>query len=539
MLDEARLSYLISAYLDQQLGADELGELESMLLGSARAREILAERGEWHGLLREWALRGQTAGVMGEAGDAEEPAVISQPFRWKRWLPAAIAACLALAAILLTRRTPEPPPTAGLPPVPVASPAAAGPGGDEVALLAQAVDAEWEIGSPSFSVGAALPKGWLKLRRGTLRLDFYSGARVFLEGPAAIDLMSQDLARLERGRLTAHVPPPAQGFTILNANLRVVDRGTEFGMNVSSPNDCEVHVFDGEVELQGDVPALRERSLFEGKGVSIRQGVWETISADRRSFIDPTALHKAADDEIRERWRSWHDASLAFRETPGLLVYYDFENLDPGTDSMPNLALGASETTQGFIIGCEPGTGRWPGKSALSFAKTSDRIRFRTEGTTPSITLMTSVRVDSLPLAHNALFSMSPGQIGEIHWKLDKEGRLLLGIRASQKMEFASWERLESPCVVTPQDFGRWMRLATVIDGENGRMHHYVNGTEIASATMKRRPPIQLGMANLGNVDGMSSQPDTLTMVRHFNGRMDEFALITRALSAEEIRGIR
>jgi len=153
-----------------------------------------------------------------------------------------------------------------------------------------------------------------------------------------------------------------------------------------------------------------------------------------------------------------------------------------------------------------------------------------------SLTLMASVRVDSLPLDHNALLSMAPFQVGEIHWKLDQVGRLLLGIRASSELRFDAWERLESPCIMTLQDFGHWIHLAQVIDGENGLMKHYVNGEEVASAAMKRRPQIQLGSADLGNFDAAQPSIDQGTAVRNFNGRMDEFALIGRALSASEIR---
>src|SRR5690606_12135547 len=103
---------------------------------------------------------------------------------------------------------------------------------EQVAMLAQAVDVVWHPSDQSYQVGAALPQGLLKIDSGLLRLDFYSGARVFLQGPAEIELLSPISARLGRGRLTAHVPPTAIGFTVENGDLRVVDRGTEFGMQV-------------------------------------------------------------------------------------------------------------------------------------------------------------------------------------------------------------------------------------------------------------------------------------------------------------------
>ncbi|WP_193210434.1 LamG-like jellyroll fold domain-containing protein [Luteolibacter marinus] len=525
MFDESRLERLVDAYFDQQLTAAEKRELETMLLGSSRAREIFLDRSDWHGLTREWAMQRQAEMLM---GDIDPPAKVV-PFRRKAWLGAGIAACALLGWWLLPQRAPQP--DAGI----VEHPA--NPARDDVALLAQAIDVEWETGS--HSVGTALPKGLLKIARGTLRLDFYSGARVILEGPATLDLLSQDLARLDHGKLTARVPPPAEGFTILNANLRVIDRGTEFGMSVNGSDDCEVHVFDGEVELQGEVPDTAARALFEGEAVSIRQGKSSPITADRRSFADPASMMQAAARDSAARMASWRARSEAFRQLPDLLVYYNFEDLEPGSMIVQNQASGADEATNGSVIGCETLSGRWSKKLALGFAKTSDRVRFRAQGLAPALTMMAWVRVDSLPQAHNSLLSMSPDQLGEIHWKLDQSGRLLLGMRSDGRQIFESWERLVSPTIVTGQDFGRWIHFATVIDSEQGVMRHYVNGKEVVSAPMMRRVPVQLGLANLGNFDASSPDRQEIGELRNFNGRIDEFALFRRALSEEEIAAMK
>ena len=519
MFDEARLERLIDAYFDQELTAEEKRELEAMLLGSSRAREIFQDRSDQHGLTREWGLQSRTEATM-----ATTPAQKVIPFARRAWLGAGLAACLALGWWLLPREA-EIGPT-------IAEDAAA-PAGEHVAMLAQALDVEWEGGS--FGVGSPLPKGWIKISKGTLRLDFYSGARVILEGPAAIELLSPDLARLEKGKLTARVPPPAEGFTVINNELRVVDRGTEFGMHVTDAKTCEVHVFDGEVELQGDLPATTKKDLYEGNGVAIRGGEWKSIAANRSTFADPAHVLKAAARDTEVKWETWRAASRGFRDLPDLNVYFDFEDIVPGDSVILNKAKGADENSHGSVIGCDPLTGRWARKGALGFARTSDRVRFRTEGSSPSVTMMAWVRVDSLPQDHNSLFSMAPMQVGEIHWKIDKTGRLLLGLRAEKQFAFDAWERLESPKIVAAEDFGRWIHVATVIDGQRGLMKHFVDGKEVASGAMKRRPQVQLGLANLGNFDAGLPEQQENGVIRSFNGRIDEFALFTRALSASEI----
>lgn len=514
MMDEDRLERLISAHFDGELAVEERAELEGMLFSSAKAREIFLTYADLHGLLRETTLRADGAYWL------EGAAPSRKRVHWL-WMAAGLAACGALGVWLFPRSVE--PRLAVADPISVVR--------EHVALLGMAIDVEW-VG-PSFAAGEALPKGLLNIRKGTLRLDFYSGARVVLEGPARLELISADLARLDEGRLRAEVPPPAEGFTILSGDLRVVDRGTQFGMSVEGEDDCTVHVFDGEVELQGELPEATARQLFEGDGISIRAGISTVIAADRGLFADPTRLSEAAEQEAEAKWEEWQEKSEALRSAPGLLVYYDFQELDLVTMIVRNRAAGAGEGSNGSVIGCEPLSGRWNRQVALGFAKTSDRVRFRTEGHSVSATLMAWVRVDSLPLDHNSLLSMAPGEVGEVHWKLDQSGRMLFGLRAAPELDYHSWERLESPQVVTPEDFGRWMHLATVIDGEGGEMRHYVNGIEVAKAALKRKVPVRLGLSNLGNFDSVTADTG---FVRNFNGRIDGFALFTRALAAEEIK---
>ena len=136
-----------------------------------------------------------------------------------------------------------------------------------------------------------------------------------------------------------------------------------------------------------------------------------------------------------------------------------------------------------------------------------------------------------------SLLSMSPDEVGEIHWKMGKSGRLLLGLRASTALRFDSWERLESPVVVTERNIGRWMHFATVIDGEKGMMKHFVNGEQVASGPISRSTPVRLGLANLGNFDPSSPErAGKHSSGRSFNGRFDEFAMIGRSLTDEQIK---
>jgi hypothetical protein len=76
------------------------------------------------------------------------------------------------------------------------------------------VNARWSGGSSTPAPGTNLEVGWLKLDSGMAQLEFVSGARVILEGPAELQLISPMEAYCRRGRLTAEVPPQAESFRI-------------------------------------------------------------------------------------------------------------------------------------------------------------------------------------------------------------------------------------------------------------------------------------------------------------------------------------
>jgi len=116
----------------------------------------------------------------------------------------------------------------------------------------------------------------LKLDRGLAEIEFDQGARVILQGPAGLELLSGCKIRLSHGTLTARVPARARGFTVLSPGGRVVDLGTEFGLNVDGAGATTVRVFTGEVEA---FPT--DRGGPRDRGVTIHQD--QTARIDGRS----------------------------------------------------------------------------------------------------------------------------------------------------------------------------------------------------------------------------------------------------------------
>jgi hypothetical protein len=167
-----------------------------------------------------------------------------------------------------------------------------------VAWLVNAQNCKWVDDVES---AGNMPAGiTLRIERGLAELRFQCGARVVLEGPARLELLSGKSARLLHGKLTAKVPGAATGFEILSPQAKVIDLGTEFGMAVSDSGATDVYVFAGKVEAH---PATRNvqagpLSLTQNQGAQFVDGhivlhhVGQGAGADQfvRAIVPPPVI---------------------------------------------------------------------------------------------------------------------------------------------------------------------------------------------------------------------------------------------------------
>lgn len=131
-----------------------------------------------------------------------------------------------------------------------------------VATLDQAKDCRWENTLLPTMPGARLPAGKLRLAEGLAQLTFDDGAKVVLEAPAELELVSSGACFLHKGKLVASVPQPAVGFVVDTPVARVVDLGTEFGVDVKGPELTDVQVFAGAVELEHRPTGQKQRLSY-------------------------------------------------------------------------------------------------------------------------------------------------------------------------------------------------------------------------------------------------------------------------------------
>ncbi|MBN1763887.1 MAG: NPCBM/NEW2 domain-containing protein [Sedimentisphaerales bacterium] len=122
---------------------------------------------------------------------------------------------------------------------------------EAVAVLADAIDAQWQNASEEVESGRLFynTDGPLLLKSGLIEIEFNYGARVVIEGPCEFMCKAANLIYLDYGRLYARVPEKATGFTVDTRNARIVDLGTEFGVKENIDETTELHVVKGRTTL--------------------------------------------------------------------------------------------------------------------------------------------------------------------------------------------------------------------------------------------------------------------------------------------------
>jgi hypothetical protein len=406
--------------------------------------------------------------------------------------------------------------------------------GHAVAVLSRVADAAWPDGA-SLAVGSPVPEGRFAIDSGLVQLEFLSGANVVVEGPADLDLKSSMRLVCRQGKLRAHVPPQAHGFTIDTPFHRAVDLGTEFAVDVSPDKRTEVHVLEGEVELfdinRPDADS-NPRSLQIGGALrSLPGGQVISIAANPDFFVGVEKLLSLSTEDSASRYTEWKKHSDRLRRDPNVVVYYSFEGHLPWQRTLRQDGALQDASLDGAVVGCRWAEGRWPGKQALEFKSTEDRVRLNIPGEFESISLACWVRIDGFDRWLSSLLLTDGHNLGEVHWQFTETGQLLLGVKADPNM---SQEYL-SDAGLRPEDLGRWVHLACVYNKTAGKVLHYIDGRRISAQKIVAGTPLRFGPAELGN---WVPQDLKNYRIRSLNGRIDEFVLFKTSLTDAEVEAM-
>jgi len=394
-----------------------------------------------------------------------------------------------------------------------------------LAVLSREAGAVWAEMAPQ--PGQPLQSRWLKLRAGAAEIVFSRGARVIMEGPAEFRVASENSGFLKSGKLYAYVPASAHGFVVRGEQFHATDKGTEFACAVPENGAAEVHVFTGSVSIGNSGGAARDLSAAQAARVD-ETGIQE-IPARPGSFMrdgDFARLNVVGAAGAAERW--WKNRT-ALSGHPAVLVHFDFE------EGLPFQNLARADYVPN-ATGCEIAEGREPGTRALAFQTPESRMRVTVPGEFKALTLLAWVRVDRIRHPQHSLLMGDSEQPGEIHWYLSQAGEVCLAIIGPDQ----KWQRMESTRAIRA---GSWHFLAATFNGATAVL--YLDGKPVGSNAFKGAGPLKLRAFEIGNWGGRPGMPMRASAqhanspsfyLRAFEGRMDEFAILSTALPAEEIR---
>ncbi len=163
-----------------------------------------------------------------------------------------------------------------------------------VAVLIDSEDCIWEGGDEQkvLSFGSPFEKGAaLQVKSGIARLAMNGNAGLALEGPAKVELVSDQEVRVFYGRVSAYAPEEAIGFKLTTPDIEIVDLGTRFAADVGKDGRTDVHVFEGEISVKGKgVGELITEGQARRFGSEGTQG--RDIKNDPTLFAEPPALEQ-------------------------------------------------------------------------------------------------------------------------------------------------------------------------------------------------------------------------------------------------------
>jgi hypothetical protein len=283
--------------------------------------------------------------------------------------------------------------------------------------------------------------------------------------------------------------------------------------------------------LPGKAP---KQSLGEGQAV-VAQGSTplRLMAANTAAFASLFEFQERSLAAEAYRYEQWQLANARLNQDPSLRVHLEFQDLDTAEWTLRNSAKGNRSVHEATIVGCQRAEGRWREKQALEFQSVNDRVRLAVPGDFEALTLSAWVCVKGLDRQLNSLFMCDGFDPGTIHWLIRNDGVLGLTVFGPSPGKF---QILASPPVITLDKFGMWMHLTVVVDGKDGQVVHYVNGSPVARQALKLGPPFRLGAVELGNWNAESGSKPGPALIRNLSGALDEFELFSRALSDAEVR---
>lgn len=161
----------------------------------------------------------------------------------------------------------------------------------------------------------------LRLEQGVVELEFGSGVRSVVRGPADLTVVHPEEIRFDHGNGWFHVPKKAAGFRVTTPRAVITDLGTEFGVITRADLADSVHLFEGAIHVRTRFGALESATLRgkEARNITLA-GRLQHTEPRRDQFLTGLPdgllyLHWTFDDFNPAAWR----ASGTMPEATGMI----------------------------------------------------------------------------------------------------------------------------------------------------------------------------------------------------------------------------
>jgi hypothetical protein len=506
---------LLAAWLAGDLDAEGTHQLLELCRQDSAFREEVARHKSFERLLRVAAIGGGDDAFLAELavrcgardeGGADLANAVRWRVHWPRWVIAATAACLMISGGWWAWSWSRP-----------------------VAVIESLTSVRWADDQPPAQIDDGISRGRMKVADGFVALRFSRGARLLVEGPAVLDLRSPNLVRIESGKAFAHVPESAIGFTIEGPTGRVVDKGTDFAVNIAA-SSMEVHVMKGLVEAGR---GSRLQPLRENEALQISAKNVSTIPMDPGQFL--TNAPPSPGRPIG--WVHW-----SFDENAGQTTEARSAGLGPiepsaQLTSLNNASAGPQWTTGQF------GT-------ALSFDGEDDYVQTEFAGISGdaprTVAFWVKVPTDFRIKNGYALVCWgSTVEEGEA-WQISVNPKAEIGELGRLRVG-----RIGEPIIgTTDLRDDRWHHVAVVFYGGNRadsstQVLMYIDGL-LERAHRKSMPIVHTDTASVGsrkvafglNIGPVGKRPGKPPEWLVFRGCMDEVFICDGALSQSQVRDL-
>jgi hypothetical protein len=180
-----------------------------------------------------------------------------------------------------------------------------------------------------FQTGQVLGAERVVLIAGTIEIVLTNETTIILEGPCDFELVSKEQVILHSGQAVVHVPHETPGFQFDTDNIRVVEASHEFALRVESESSTTIQVYDGVVQVVGNLNAILKdpTQVSAGKAVrytSLRTEQLESIEFSPEKFIRRLSKDVPIEQKDETAWPLFnqpvHEAIAVWRRRGPIVI---------------------------------------------------------------------------------------------------------------------------------------------------------------------------------------------------------------------------